>query len=79
MCRPGMRAENIVAAHLADECEVQLTYSIGSSQPVSVQVDTFDTAKLSDKEIARAHQEALRFQACGHCQGFRTEGTAQAK
>ena len=45
-------AKNIVAAHLADECEVQLTYSIGSSRPVSIQVDTFDTGKLSDREIA---------------------------
>lgn len=45
-------AKNVVAARLADECEVQLTYSIGSSHPVSVQVDTFDTGKLSDREIA---------------------------
>ncbi|MGC8494865.1 MAG: methionine adenosyltransferase [Syntrophobacteraceae bacterium] len=45
-------AKNVVAAHLADECEVQLTYSIGSSHPVSVQVDTFDTGKLPDAEIA---------------------------
>ncbi|MDA8305614.1 MAG: methionine adenosyltransferase [Deltaproteobacteria bacterium] len=45
-------AKNIVAAHLADECEVQLTYSIGSSRPVSVQVDTFDTGKVSDRQIA---------------------------
>ena len=45
-------AKNIVAAHLAEECEVQLTYSIGASHPVSVQVDTFDTGKLSDAEIA---------------------------
>ncbi|MDR3555757.1 MAG: methionine adenosyltransferase [Syntrophobacteraceae bacterium] len=45
-------AKNVVAANLAEECEVQLTYSIGSSHPVSIQVDTFDTGKLSDKEIA---------------------------
>jgi S-adenosylmethionine synthetase len=45
-------AKNVVAAGLADECEVQLTYSIGSSQPVSIQVDTFNTGKLSDGEIA---------------------------
>ncbi len=45
-------AKNVIAAHLADECEVQLTYSIGSSLPVSVQADTFDTGKISDKEIA---------------------------
>ncbi|MGC9194998.1 MAG: methionine adenosyltransferase [Syntrophobacteraceae bacterium] len=45
-------AKNVIAAHLADECEVQLTYSIGSSHPVSVQADTFDTGKISDNEIA---------------------------
>ena len=45
-------AKNVIAAHLADECEVQLTYSIGSSNPVSVQADTFDTGKISDNEIA---------------------------
>ncbi len=45
-------AKNLVAAELADECEVQLTYSIGSSRPVSVQVDTFDTGKVSDRQIA---------------------------
>jgi S-adenosylmethionine synthetase len=45
-------AKNVVAAGLADECEVQLTYSIGSSRPVSIQVDTFNTGKLLDGEIA---------------------------
>jgi S-adenosylmethionine synthetase len=45
-------AKNVIAAHLADECEVQLTYSIGSSHPVSVQADTFDTGKISDDQIA---------------------------
>jgi len=45
-------AKNVVAAHLADECEVQLTYTIGSSHPVSVQVHTFDTGKISDGKIA---------------------------
>jgi S-adenosylmethionine synthetase len=41
-----------VAANLAEECEIQLTHSIDSSHPVSVQVDTFDTGKLSDSELA---------------------------
>lgn len=44
-------AKNIVAAGMADECEVQLTYSIGSSRPVSVQVDTFNTGKLPAGEL----------------------------
>ena len=46
-------AKNLVAARLAEECEVQLTYSIGSSRPVSIQVDTFDTGKISDRELAQ--------------------------
>lgn len=45
-------AKNVVAAGLADECEVQLTYSIGSSRPVSIQLDTFNTAKIPEEEIA---------------------------
>ncbi len=44
-------AKNIVAARLASECEVQLSYSIGLARPVSVQVDTFGTGKISDEEI----------------------------
>jgi S-adenosylmethionine synthetase len=44
-------AKNIVAAGLADECEVQLSYAIGVAQPISVFVNTFDTGKLSDEEI----------------------------
>lgn len=63
-------AKNIVAAHLADECEVQLTYSIGSSQPVSVQVDTFDTAKLSDKEIAELIKKHFDFRLAAIVRDF---------
>jgi S-adenosylmethionine synthetase len=44
-------AKNIVAAGLADRCEVQLSYAIGVAQPVSVFVNTFGTGKLSDEEI----------------------------
>jgi S-adenosylmethionine synthetase len=44
-------AKNIVAAGLADECEVQLSYAIGVAQPISVFVNTFSTGKLSDEEI----------------------------
>ncbi len=45
-------AKNVVAAGLADKCEVQLAYSIGVAEPVSVLVDTFGTGKLPDEEIA---------------------------
>jgi len=44
-------AKNVVAAGLATECEVQLSYSIGLAQPVSIQVETFGTGKLPDEEI----------------------------
>jgi len=45
-------AKNIVAAGLANKCEIQLAYAIGVAQPVSVSVDTFGTGKLSDGDIA---------------------------
>lgn len=45
-------AKNIVAAGLANKCEVQLAYAIGVAQPVSILVDTFGTGKLKDEEIA---------------------------
>jgi S-adenosylmethionine synthetase len=44
-------AKNIVAAGLADRCEVQISYAIGVAQPVSVMVDTFDTGKVPDEKI----------------------------
>ena len=45
-------AKNIVAAGLADKCEVELAYAIGVAKPVSVMVDTFGTGKKSDEEIS---------------------------
>ena len=51
-------AKNIVAAGLADKCEIQLSYAIGVAQPTSVMVDTFGTGKISDDklvEIIRKH------------------------
>ena len=44
-------AKNIVAAQLADKCEVQVAYCIGVSQPMSVNVDTFNTGKISDSDL----------------------------
>ncbi len=44
-------AKNIVAAGLADKCEVQLAYAIGVARPVSIMVDTFGTAKIDEKKI----------------------------
>ncbi len=47
-------AKNIVAADLADRCQVQLAYAIGVAEPVSVLVDTFGTGSISDKKIVEA-------------------------
>ena len=45
-------AKNLVAAGVADKCEIQLAYAIGRSEPVSVHVDSFGTAKFSEEKIA---------------------------
>ena len=50
-------AKNIVAAGLADRCEIQLAYAIGVAQPVSVNVETFGTGRISDERIAALIQE----------------------
>ena len=44
-------AKNIVAAELAERCEVQLAYSIGIAEPVSVLIETFGTGELSDEAL----------------------------
>jgi S-adenosylmethionine synthetase len=53
-------AKNIVAAKLAERCEVQLAYAIGVAEPVSVLVDTFGTGKISDKKISKKVRKAFR-------------------
>lgn len=50
-------AKNIVAADLADECEIQLAYCIGVADPVGVRVDTFGTGKQNDEKISEAVRE----------------------
>ncbi len=50
-------AKNIVAAGLADKCEVQVAYAIGVAQPVSVMINTFGTGKIPSNDIARIAQE----------------------
>lgn len=54
-------AKNIVAAGLADKCEVQLAYAIGVAKPVSIMVDTFGTGKVSDDVIAAAVDKIFDF------------------
>ncbi|MEJ2106024.1 MAG: methionine adenosyltransferase [Acidiferrobacteraceae bacterium] len=50
-------AKNVVAAGLADRCEVQVAYAIGIAKPVSIHVDTFGTGRIGDREIAKLIQE----------------------
>ena len=52
-------AKNIVAAGLADKCEIQLSYAIGIAKPTSISTDTFGTGKISDKEISRLINEVF--------------------
>ncbi len=50
-------AKNIVAAGLADRCEIQISYAIGVAEPTSISIDTFGTGKLSDDEIEQLVRE----------------------
>jgi S-adenosylmethionine synthetase len=58
-------AKNIVAAGLADRCEVQLAYAIGVSQPVSVHVDTQDTGRVDDERICELIREFFSLSPSG--------------
>lgn len=50
-------AKNIVAAGLADRCEVQIAYAIGIAEPIAVDIDTFGTGKISDEKISQLIRE----------------------
>ncbi|MFK0730350.1 MAG: methionine adenosyltransferase [Gloeotrichia echinulata HAB0833] len=63
-------AKNVVAAQIADECEVQLSYSIGLSRPVSIQVETFGTGKISDEEITTVLEKHFDFRLAGIIKQF---------
>jgi S-adenosylmethionine synthetase len=54
-------AKNVVAAGLAEECEVQLSYSIGQAQPVSVQVETFGTGRIAEEVIVERIRSVFDF------------------
>ena len=58
-------AKNIVAAGLADKCEIQLSYAIGVAQPTSVMVDTFGTGKLSDEKLVDVIRENFDLRPAG--------------
>jgi S-adenosylmethionine synthetase len=63
-------AKNIVATGIATECEIQLSYSIGCSRPVSVQVETFGTGRIPDEEIAAVVERHFEFRLAGIVQLF---------
>ncbi len=58
-------AKNIVAAGLADKCEIQLAYAIGVAQPTSVMVDTFGTGKISDEKLVEIIRENFDLRPAG--------------
>ena len=58
-------AKNIVAAGLADKCEIQLSYAIGVAQPTSIMVDTFGTGKLSDEKLVAIVRENFDLRPAG--------------
>ncbi|MCR5651817.1 MAG: methionine adenosyltransferase [Lachnospiraceae bacterium] len=58
-------AKNIVAAGLADKCEIQLSYAIGVAQPTSIMVDTFGTGKISDEKLVAVVRENFDLRPAG--------------
>ena len=52
-------AKNIVAAGLADKCEVEIAYAIGVARPVSIMVDSFGTGKVSDEKLSQAVEKVF--------------------
>ena len=58
-------AKNIVAAGIADKCEIQLSYAIGVAKPTSIMVDTFGTGKLSDEKIVEIIRENFDLRPAG--------------
>ena len=58
-------AKNIVAAGLADKCEIQLSYAIGVAQPTSIMVDTFGTGKVDDEKLTQIVRENFDLRPAG--------------
>ncbi len=58
-------AKNIVAAHLADKCEVQLAYAIGVAEPVSISLNTFGTGKVSEEKLVHVVRKIFNLSPLG--------------
>lgn len=67
-------AKNIVAAGLADKCEVQLSYAIGVARPVSMMVETFGTAKVDEEKLEELVNEHFELRPAGIIQEFNLRG-----
>jgi S-adenosylmethionine synthetase len=63
-------AKNIVAAGLADKCEVQLSYAIGVARPVSIMVDTFGTGKIDDERLLELVKDIFELRPAGIIETF---------
>jgi S-adenosylmethionine synthetase len=63
-------AKNVVAANMADVCEVTVSYSIGLTRPVSLEVDTLGTGKIPDAELTTKVQESFDFRLAGILKRF---------
>ncbi len=63
-------AKNIVAAGLAERCEVQLSYAIGVARPVSIMIDTFGTGKIDDDRLLQVVKQHFELRPAGIIQAF---------
>jgi S-adenosylmethionine synthetase len=70
-------AKNVVAAGLADECEVQLSYTIGFAPPASLHVRTFGTGRIDDGEIADRVREHFEFRPLGIVRAFGLDASTE--
>jgi S-adenosylmethionine synthetase len=72
-------AKSVITSGLAEECEVQLSYTIGLSHPVSIEVETFDTEKVPEEEIVLRLQKTFDFRPAGILRRFNlTQHPAQS-
>jgi len=67
-------AKNIVAAGLADKCEVQLSYAIGVAKPVSVMIETFGTGKVDEDRLLEVVKEHFELRPAGIIHAFNLRG-----
>ncbi|MGK7945880.1 MAG: methionine adenosyltransferase [Microcystaceae cyanobacterium] len=67
-------AKNIVAAGLADKCEVQVSYAIGVARPVSVMIETFGTGKVDEDKLLEVVREHFELRPAGIIQAFNLRG-----